>query len=118
MDVMPFEMWVTEETLDDLRARLGRTRWPDEIADAGWEEGTNLAYLRELVGYWESGFDWREQEQRLNRLAHFRAEVDGFGLHFVHERGEGDDPLPLILTHGWAEHLLRVLEDPTSPDRS
>ena len=120
MDVIPFEMWVTEETLDDLRARLGRTRWPDEIADAGWEEGTNLAYLRELVGYWESGFDWREQEERLNRLAHFRAEVDGFGLHFVHERGEGPTPLPLILTHGWPStffefsKILPLLTDPES----
>ena len=120
MDVMPFEMWVTEETLDDLRARLGRTRWPDEIADAGWEEGTNLAYLRELVGYWESSFDWREQEERLNRFAHFRAEVDGFGLHFVHERGEGPTPLPLILTHGWPStffefsKILPLLTDPES----
>src|ERR687890_1145808 len=93
MDVMPFEMWVTEETLDDLR---------------------------ELVGYWESGFDWREQEERLNRLAHFRAEVDGFGLHFVHERGEGPTTLPLILPHGWPStffefsKILPLLTDPES----
>jgi pimeloyl-ACP methyl ester carboxylesterase len=64
-------------------------------------KGTDLAYLRELVGYWESSFDWREQEERLNRFAHFRAEVDGFSLHFVHQRGEGPGPLPLVLTHGW-----------------
>jgi pimeloyl-ACP methyl ester carboxylesterase len=120
MDVEPFKVRVTEEALDDLRARLGRTRWPDEVADAGWGQGTDLAYLRELVGYWESSFDWREQEERLNRFAHFRAEVDGFGLHFVHERGEGPGPLPLVLTHGWPStffefsKIIPLLADPES----
>jgi pimeloyl-ACP methyl ester carboxylesterase len=101
MDVRPFEVQVTEEILYDLQARLARTRWPDEFTDSGWDYGTNLAYLKELVGYWESSFDWREQEQRLNRFAHLRTEVEGFGLHFIHERGKGDNPMPLILTHGW-----------------
>jgi pimeloyl-ACP methyl ester carboxylesterase len=101
MSVQPFDISVSCETLDDLRERLARTRFPDEVSGAGWDYGTNLAYMRELVGYWESSFDWREQEQRLNRFTHFRAEVDGFGLHFIHERGKGDDPMPLVLTHGW-----------------
>src|ERR687893_1756446 len=101
MEVRPFEVRVGEEALGDLRERLVRTRWPDDVAGAGWDYGTNLPYLRELVGYWKSGFDWREQEERLNRFAHFRAEVDGFGLHFIHERGRGVDPMPLILTLGW-----------------
>jgi pimeloyl-ACP methyl ester carboxylesterase len=118
MDVKPFEVQVTEEVLDDLQARLARTRWPDEIADAGWEQGTNLALLKELVGYWIDRFDWREQEQKFNRFTHFRAEVDGFGLHFIHERGEGPDPLPLILTHGWPStfiefsKIIPLLTDP------
>ena len=118
MDVEHFEVRVSEDVLDDLRARLARTRWPDEVADAGWDYGTNLAYLRELVEYWEGTFDWREQEERLNRVAHFRATVDGFGLHFIHERGKGDDPMPLILTHGWPStffefaKLVPLLTDP------
>jgi pimeloyl-ACP methyl ester carboxylesterase len=120
MDIRPFEVQVTEEVLDDLRARLARTRFPDEVAGAGWDYGTNLAYLRELVGYWERSFDWREQEERLNRFAHFRAEVDGFRLHFIHERGKGDDPMPLILTHGWPStffefsKIIPLLTDPES----
>jgi hypothetical protein len=120
MDVRPFEVWITEEVLDDLRERLARTRWPDEVADAGWEQGTNLAYMQELVGYWESSFDWREQEERLNRFAHFRAEVDGFGVHFIHERGKGPDPMPLVLTHGWPStffefsKIVPLLTDPES----
>jgi hypothetical protein len=101
MEVRPFEVRVPEGVLDDLQERLARTRFPDEIAGAGWDYGANLAYMRELVEYWESGFDWREQEERLNRFTHFRAEIDGFGLHFIHERGKGEGPLPLILTHGW-----------------
>jgi pimeloyl-ACP methyl ester carboxylesterase len=118
MDVRPFEVQVTEDVLGDLRERLGRTRWPEEIADAGWEQGTNLAYLRELVEYWEGSFDWREQEEKLNRFAHFRATVGGLGIHFIHERGEGPDPLPLILTRGWPStffefsKIILLLTDP------
>jgi hypothetical protein len=120
MEVRPFEVRVSEEVLDDLRERLVRTRWPDEVAGAGWDYGTNLAYLRELVGYWGRTFDWREQEQKLNRFAHFRAEVDGFGVHFIHKRGEGDDPMPLVLTHGWPStffefsKIVPLLTDPES----
>ncbi len=120
MEAEPFEIRATAEALDDLRARLGRTRWPDEVADAGWGQGTDLAYLEELVAYWADGFDWRAQEERLNSLAQFRATVDGFGLHFVHERGRGPDPLPLVLTHGWPStffefhRIVPLLTDPGS----
>jgi pimeloyl-ACP methyl ester carboxylesterase len=120
MEVRPFEVRVPEGVFDDLQERLARTRFPDEIAGAGWDYGTNLAYMQELVEYWESGFDWREQEERLNRFTHFRAEIDGFGLHFIHERGKGEGPLPLILTHGWPStffefsKVIPVLTDPES----
>jgi hypothetical protein len=82
MDVRPFDVQVDEEVLGDLRERLARTRWPDEADAAGWDHRTNLAYMRELVGYWEDTFDWREQEERLNRFAHLHTLDDGFGLHF------------------------------------
>jgi hypothetical protein len=101
MDARPYKVNIPQETLDDLRARLDHTRWPDEVEGADWDYGTSLRYVRELVDYWRGGFDWRRQEEQLNRFAQFRAEVDGFGLHFVHERGKGPDPLPLLLTHGW-----------------
>ena len=120
MDVKPFQVRITEEVLDDLRERLTRTRWPDEVAGADWDYGTNLAYMPELVEYWQCGFDWREQEESINRLAHFRTEVDSFGLHFVHERGKGPNPLPLILTHGWPStffefsKIVPLLSDPGS----
>ncbi len=119
-EVRPFRIDVPQADLDDLRERLSRTRWTDEVEGAGWDYGTNLGYLRELVEYWRDGFDWRKQEAKLNEFAHFRAEVDGFGVHFVHERGKGPDPMPILLLHGWPDSFHRMhkiipmLTDPAS----
>jgi pimeloyl-ACP methyl ester carboxylesterase len=110
MSMQPFDVSVPQETLDDLRERLGRTRFPDEVSGAGWDYGANLAYLRELCDYWRDGFDWRVQEEIINAFAHFRAEIDGFGVHFIHERGKGSNPLPIILTHGWPDSFFRMLQ--------
>jgi pimeloyl-ACP methyl ester carboxylesterase len=115
-----FTLNVPQATLDDLQERLARARWPGELDEPGWEDGTSPAYLRELVGWWRSGFDWRAQEAAINRFPHFRATVDGVRLHFVHERGRGPAPLPLILTHGWPSTfyellpLVPLLTDPAS----
>ena len=120
MDVQPFTVHVPEETLVDLRERLARTRWPGELPDTGWDYGSNLAYLKELVEYWRTQFDWRAQEAALNRFAHFRTTVDGLGIHFMHERGRGPNPMPLIMTHGWPStifemsKIIPLLTDPAS----
>ncbi|MGH9945212.1 MAG: epoxide hydrolase N-terminal domain-containing protein [Pyrinomonadaceae bacterium] len=84
--MQPFKIEIPQATLDDLRERLARTRWPDELTGAKWDYGANLSYLRELIGYWRNRFDWRAQEKMINDLAHFRAEVDGLNTHFIHER--------------------------------
>jgi pimeloyl-ACP methyl ester carboxylesterase len=110
MDIKPFEIHVPERTIDDLRERLARTRWPDAVADAGWDYGASLEYVRELAGYWRDTFDWPAQEAALNRLPHFRASVDGFGIHFIHQRGTGPAPMPLIVTHGWPFSVLEELK--------
>jgi pimeloyl-ACP methyl ester carboxylesterase len=116
----PYSIRVADETLVDLRRRLAQTRWPDEAAGAGWSQGTDLSYLRELCDYWRVEFDWREQERKLNELPHFRAEIDGFGIHFVHARGCGPAPFPLVITHGWPSSffeivkLIPLLTDPAS----
>ena len=73
--------------LDDLRERLGRARRPDAIDGAGWDYGTNPGYLRDLVDYWRDGYDWRAEEAKLNEFEQYRAEIDGTGVHFVHEHG-------------------------------
>jgi pimeloyl-ACP methyl ester carboxylesterase len=109
MSVTPFTINITQDTLTDLQERLARTRWTDEVAGAGWEYGTNLAYLKEFIDYWQYHFDWRTQERALNAFSHFHAQVDGFGLHFIHERGKGDHPLPLVLLHGWPSSFWQML---------
>ena len=120
MEVEPFKIQVPEPALEDLRRRLDHTRWPDEIPGSGWEYGAKLDYLKEMVEYWRTGFDWRAREKELNSFDHFRASVDGLGIHFVHRKGEGPEPLPLIITHGWpgtffeALKLVPMLADPAS----
>jgi len=110
MAIAPFRIEVAQSVLDDLQQRLGLTRYPDAVAGAGWDYGTDLDYLRELVGYWQSGFDWRARERELNALAHFRADVDGFGLHFIHQRGNGPRPIPILLSHGFPDSFLRMVD--------
>ncbi len=105
-----FRIAVPEASLADLRERLARTRWPDEVSDAGWDYGANLAYMRELIAYWREGFDWRAQERAINASAHFRAVVDGFGIHLIHERGSGPAPIPLVITHGWPSSFAEMLK--------
>jgi pimeloyl-ACP methyl ester carboxylesterase len=120
MSVTPFTINIEQETLTDLQERLARTRWTDEVAGAEWEYGTNLAYLKNLIDYWQQHFDWRIQERALNAFSHFHAQVDGFGLHFIHERGKGDHPLPLVLLHGWPSsfwQMLPIIPLLTDPER-
>jgi pimeloyl-ACP methyl ester carboxylesterase len=118
--IEPFRIAIPEEVLADLRDRIARTRWPDEIAHSGWDYGTNLAYIKELLEYWRDGFDWRAQERYLNSFHHFRAPVDGLRLHFLHERGRGPDPMPLLVVHGWPStffemaKLVPLLTDPAA----
>jgi Predicted hydrolases or acyltransferases (alpha/beta hydrolase superfamily) len=110
MEMRPFTVDVSQAVLDDLKGRLRRTRWPDEVEGAGWDYGTNLNYLKTLVDYWQRTFDWRVQEGNLNRFAHFRADIDGFGIHFIHEHGRGPNPLPLVITHGWPGSFYEMLK--------
>ena len=110
MKITPFSIQIPDEALQDLRFRLERTRWPDQVHGLGWADGVNLAYMQELADYWQSTFDWRKQEARLNALPQFRAEIDGFGLHFVHLRSKTHSAIPLILTHGWPSTFYELLE--------
>ena len=120
MDVKPFTIAVEESVLEDLRQRLTDTRWPDEIPNTGWDYGSNLAYIKELVEYWRTEFDWRAQEAKLNEFNHYKSEVDGLDIHFIHEKGKGPNPIPLIITHGWPScffemtKIIPLLTDPSS----
>ena len=101
MDIIEtFGLTAEPECMDDLRQRLAGTRWPPVAAGAGWADGVDLAYLRELVAWWRTGYDWSAQERELNRYPHQRVSIDGADLHVVRIPGHGPAPVPLLLTHG------------------
>jgi hypothetical protein len=84
--IVPFKIHVPDEVLADLKLRLRRTRFPDEVSDSGWAYGTSLDYLRQLVTYWRDRYDWRAQERQLNQLPQFKTNIDGLDIHFMHRR--------------------------------
>jgi pimeloyl-ACP methyl ester carboxylesterase len=106
----PFRISVPDAVLADLHGRLRAARLPGEIAGAGWEQGTSLAYLRELLAYWQDGFSWRRQEERLNQLDHFTETVDSQRIHFVYQRSGRPGALPLLLAHGWPGSIVEFLD--------
>jgi pimeloyl-ACP methyl ester carboxylesterase len=102
----PFAIRFEDSVLEDLRARLRRTRWPDQVVDAGWDQGTERETLRSLAEYWADGFDWREYERDLNALSQFKAEIHGIGIHFVHQPAARGSGLPILLVNGWPSTFL------------
>ena len=84
MSIQPFKINIPQATLDDLHKRLARTLWPDEVEGSGWAYGISLAYMKDVVDYWQHEYDWRMHEAALNRFAQFKADVDGIGIHYIH----------------------------------
>lgn len=118
--IEPFEVRVDDGVLDDLRQRLGATRFPDQIPDTGWDYGVPIDELRRLVDYWRTSYDWRAQEARLNELSHHRTTIDGQSIHFVHARSPHADAQPLLLVHGWPGSIVEftdVIPRLTEPER-
>jgi epoxide hydrolase len=109
-ELRPFRVDVPDAVLDDLRDRLARTRWPDQIPNSGWDYGTDLAYLQDLCDHWRAKFDWRAQEDRFNQWPHFLTEIDGENIHFIHARSPEPDALPLVITHGWPGSVSEFLD--------
>jgi pimeloyl-ACP methyl ester carboxylesterase len=109
-DIRPFRIEVPQADLDDLRDRLARTRWPDELPGAGWAYGIPLAYTRELAEHWRTSYDWRRHEARLNEFPQFTTTIDGANVHFLHVRSPEPDALPLIVTHGWPGSVVEYVD--------
>ncbi len=99
--IIPFKIQVPNAVLTDLKQRLSQARFADEFSDAGWDYGTNLAYLRSLVNYWRDKYDWRAQEKRLNEFDQFKTKIDGIDIHFIHQRSKNPNAIPLLLLNGW-----------------
>ncbi len=105
-----FKINIDRSVIDDLKKRIAATRWTDEIRNSKWEYGTNETYLKELCDYWQHNFDWEKQEEYLNSFKHFKTTIDGIGIHFIHQRGEGEHSTPLLLTHGYPDSFVRFLK--------
>jgi pimeloyl-ACP methyl ester carboxylesterase len=106
----PFTLHVADAAIADLRERLARTRFPDQAPGAPWAYGSDVAYLQELVDYWQGDFDWRAEEARLNVFPQYKAPLHGIDVHFLHVPGKGPDPMPLMLAHGWPGSVFEFLE--------
>ena len=98
--ITPFTIETSDALLEDLRYRLAHTRFPDEVG-TNWQYGTDLGYLKSLCDYWQHDFDWRTQEAKLNALPQFKTRIEDRQVHFVHQRSEREDAIPLLMTHGW-----------------
>jgi pimeloyl-ACP methyl ester carboxylesterase len=116
--VVPYKIQVPDAVLADLKARLARTRFPDEIPGTSWDYGANLGYMKELVGYWRDKYDWRAQEKRLNQFDQFTTNIDGLNIHFVHQRSKVPNARALLLLNGWPgsiEEFAQVIGPLTDP---
>jgi len=120
----PFQIAIPDADIADLHARLANTRWPEDLNDDAWSYGTRADFLKSLCDHWRTTYDWRAAEARLNRLPQFTTAIDGLILHFVHLRGQGPNPTPLLITHGWPgsfiemERLIPLLTAPDATGRS
>ncbi len=119
-EIRPFQVDVADEMLDDLRRRIGETRWPTRELVADRSQGVQLAATQELARYWTTEYDWRKCEARLNALPQFKTEIDGLNIHFIHVKSAHENALPLVMTHGWPGSIIELLEtigpltDPTA----
>jgi pimeloyl-ACP methyl ester carboxylesterase len=110
IDVHPFQVEIPDGALDDLRRRIAATRWPSKELVGDRSQGVQLATLQELARYWETDYDWRRAEARLNALPQFTTEIDGVDIHFIHVKSAHENALPLIMTHGWPGSVIEFLE--------
>jgi pimeloyl-ACP methyl ester carboxylesterase len=108
--IKKIEISLAQSFLDDLKTKLRLTRWPDDIEGSGWTYGASLDYMKELINYWSTYFDWRKTESEINKYPNFIAQIDGYTIHFLHIKGKGDKAVPLIITHGWPSSFLEMLK--------
>ncbi|MEV1329738.1 epoxide hydrolase family protein [Micromonospora costi] len=116
--IRPFTVEIPDAQLEDLRARIAATRWPEKETVPDQSQGVPLATSQALARYWEKEYDWRPVEARLNSLPQFITEIDGLDIHFIHVRSPHDDALPLIVTHGWPGSVieqLKIIDPLTNP---
>lgn len=118
--IYPFSLHVSDSKLADIYQRVNDYPWHEMPDDGGWGYGANLDYMREFCHYWVNDYDWRKHEQQINSFSHFKSDVEGIELHFIHEKGSGNNPLPLLVSHGWPGSIVEfmdIIEPLAHPER-
>ncbi|MCR8844980.1 epoxide hydrolase [Paenibacillus sp. SC116] len=110
MNCRPFTVNIDRKEIDNLRTRLDLTRWPDEILNSKWEYGIPLDWMKEMASYWRNEFDWRKVEASINSYPNFKMKIDGLDIHYVHVRGSGLNPMPILIPHGWPSTFYEMLD--------
>ena len=118
--VTPFHINVPQARLDHIKARIANAEWPDVPEGAPWQYGTEYSVMKELVSYWQTKYDWRAREAVMNKWPNFKARIDDYDIHFIHEKGSGKNPQPMIITHGWPgsfTEFMKVIDPLAHPEK-
>jgi len=118
--VKPFKVDISDQIIQNIYDKVKKYPWHEMPNDGGWEYGTNLDYMKEISKYWVSEFDWRKHEREINKFPNFITKVDDIDIHFIHEKGSGSKPMPLLISHGWPGTIvefLHIIEKLAHPER-
>ena len=107
--IKPFQVEIPEESLQNRYSKVKNYQWHEMPDDGGWNYGTNLDYMKDYSKYWVEKFDWKKTEEKINKFNNFKSNIDGIDIHFIHEKGSGSNPKPLLLNHGWPGSILEFL---------
>ena len=107
--IKPFKVQISEENLNNIYSKVKNYQWHEMPNDGGWDYGTNLDYMKDFCKYWITEFNWKTVEEKINKFNNFKSTIDGVDLHFIHEKGSGNNPTPLLLSHGWPGSIFEFL---------
>ena len=108
--IKPFKVKVSDENLQNIYSKVKNYQWHEMPDDGGWEYGTNLDYMKDFCKYWITQFNWKKTEAKINKFNNFKSNIDGVDIHFIHEKGSGSNPKPLLLSHGWPGSIVEFLD--------
>ena len=118
--IKPFKINILNEHLEDIYNKVKKYPWHEMPEDGGWQYGANLDYMKEISKYWVREFDWKKHETEINKFSNFKTKIDNIDLHFIHEKGSGKKPMPLLLCHGWPGsfvEFIKIIEKLAHPER-
>ena len=107
--IKPFKIEISKENLQNIYNKVKNYQWHEMPDDGGWEYGTNLEYMKNFSKYWVEKYDWRKTEANINKFKNFKSNIEGIDIHFIHEKGSGTNPKPLLLSHGWPGSIVEFL---------